>query len=118
MKSVLLNLLFIDFMTSGHASFKQHFLLYFIAGTGNPEQYPCPIGFYCPAGSGQPFPCPKGYYGNQVKANSITDCVACPVDTFNNMLGQSACRPCGSSATATEGELLINNDNNNNKIIW
>ena len=72
-------------------------------GTGNPEDYPCPIGYYCPAGSAEPTPCPVGQYGNIVRAVSSDQCQPCQPNTFNNMLGQQACRPCGSSAAAVEG---------------
>ncbi|XP_033646870.1 uncharacterized protein LOC117306372 isoform X1 [Asterias rubens] len=74
-------------------------------GTGNPENFPCPIGYYCPAGSGEPFPCPAGLYGNIIKAIRSDQCQPCPANTFNNMLGQKACRPCGSSAAAQEGSV-------------
>ena len=42
-------------------------------------------------------------YGNLEKATKSSDCLPCPVDTFNNQRGQKACRPCGSSALAPIG---------------
>ncbi|XP_033122761.1 uncharacterized protein LOC117121631 [Anneissia japonica] len=73
------------------------------AGTGDPTNNPCPIGYYCPEGAGAPTACPTGKYGNIVKAYRSDQCVDCPENTFNNMVGQKACRPCGSSATAVIG---------------
>ncbi|XP_071958404.1 uncharacterized protein [Antedon mediterranea] len=74
------------------------------AGTGDPTNNPCPVGYYCPAESGEAIACPTGKYGNIVKAYSADQCADCPVNTFNNMVGQKACRPCGSSSTAEEGK--------------
>lgn len=42
-------------------------------------------------------------YGNLTLATKSSDCLPCPFNTFNNLKGQFACRPCGSSATAVEG---------------
>lgn len=81
--------------------------------------YPCPAGYYCPAGAAFPTPCdagyycpaesvaqtpcPKGRYGNIIKAESAGDCSRCPRNTYNDKTGQLACNPCGSSAAAGEG---------------
>ncbi|CAH1797049.1 unnamed protein product [Owenia fusiformis] len=73
-------------------------------GTGNGDSYTCPNGSYCPPGSSQPSPCPLGYYGNRERAEVFTDCAECPENTFNNLLGQVACRPCGSSSTSIPGQ--------------
>lgn len=65
---------------------------------------PCPKGYYCPEGSGDKYPCPAGTYGNLSLATSPADCFPCPNETFNNVAGRTACRPCGSSATAGKGQ--------------
>ena len=39
-------------------------------------------------------------YGTLVRATKASDCLPCPVNTFNDQSGQKACRPCGSSAVA------------------
>lgn len=74
------------------------------AGTIGPHQNPCPKGYYCPLNSGDKYPCPAGSYGNRSLATSPSDCYLCPNDTFNNVAGRTACRPCGSSSTAGKGQ--------------
>ena len=75
-------------------------------GTGNGDSNPCEVGTFCPMGSGKAEPCPVGRFGNRARATMSTECALCPVNTFNNMERQEACRPCGSSATAEEGQAL------------
>ena len=81
--------------------------------------YPCPAGYYCPAGASFPTPCdagyycpaesvaqtpcPKGRYGNIIKAENADDCNRCPANTYNDKTGQTACNPCGSSAASRAG---------------
>ena len=48
-------------------------------------------------------PCSPGMYGELAKATKSSDCLRCPINTFNNQEGQKACRPCGSSAIAPLG---------------
>ena len=72
-------------------------------GTPYPDKYPCPKGYYCPAEIAAPRSCPAGTYGKFVKAKLSTDCALCPANTYTNSGGQSACKPCGSSATSTSG---------------
>jgi hypothetical protein len=36
-------------------------------------------------------------------ATDYSDCQPCPVDTFNDLEGQTYCRPCGSSSYAPAG---------------
>ncbi|EDV25654.1 uncharacterized protein TRIADDRAFT_55968 [Trichoplax adhaerens] len=69
-------------------------------GSTNGYRNPCVAGTYCPAGSSAATLCPIGTYGNFTKASNDTDCFPCQQNTFNNLLGQTACRPCGRSATA------------------
>ena len=59
-----------------------------IVGTGNGDDNPCPTGYYCPEGSALPEACPAGMYGNVIRAESPDDCALCPVDTYNNLVGQ------------------------------
>ena len=66
--------------------------------------YECPKGFYCPEGSYKEKPCPIGYYKNTKKGKNITDCVMCPNNTFNDEIGQAACRKCGPSAYSSMGQ--------------
>ena len=72
-------------------------------GTPYPDKYPCPKGYYCPAEVAAPQSCPAGTYGKYVKAKLANDCVKCPTNTYTNFEGQSACKPCGSSAKAVTG---------------
>ena len=81
--------------------------------------YPCPAGYYCPAGAAYPTPCdagyycpaesveqtpcPKGKFGNIIKATTADECIDCPAGTYNEKVGQLACNPCGSSATSQAG---------------
>lgn len=82
----------------------------FTLGTGNYQKNPCPLGNYCPEGgvtpdggrTGFPIPCPAGTYGNKA-GSEFSVCQSCPVGMYNNLIGQSACFPCGSSATSREG---------------
>lgn len=39
-------------------------------------------------------------------ATDYSDCQPCPVDTFNDLEGQTYCRPCGSSSYAPAGSAL------------
>nr|XP_047130962.1 uncharacterized protein LOC100202447 isoform X1 [Hydra vulgaris] len=74
-------------------------------GTEDPKKHVCPKGFYCPKASAEGIPCQPGMYGNHTKASKSSDCLPCPVNTFNNLKGMEACRPCGSSSTSIEGQL-------------
>ena len=47
--------------------------------------------------------CPIGTYRNEKKGKNITDCMECPINTFNDKTGQAACRKCGPSATSKAG---------------
>lgn len=73
------------------------------AGTGHGDSNPCPVGSYCPLGSAQPQPCPRGMYGKLYRAQNYGDCALCPAGYYNDLLGQKACRPCGTSSTSAEG---------------
>ncbi|XP_076147240.1 uncharacterized protein LOC143131472 [Alosa pseudoharengus] len=73
------------------------------AGAESHSAHPCPSGLFCPPGSASPLPCPPGSYGNRTNTEAIEDCHACPQGTFNHMAGQTACFPCGSSATSSQG---------------
>ncbi|XP_028816958.1 zonadhesin [Denticeps clupeoides] len=73
------------------------------AGTEHYSRNLCPLGYVCPKGSARPVPCPPGYYGNHTGAKLLEDCHQCPAGTFNNLPAQSACFPCGSSASSETG---------------
>lgn len=73
------------------------------AGTGSGDSNICPAGSYCPSGSSEPSPCPTGTYSASQGLTAVTDCQACPANTFTRTAGQVACKPCGSSATSNSG---------------
>lgn len=45
-------------------------------------------------------------FGNVELATAFSDCAYCPEKTYNDLEGQKACRPCGSSATAPVGSSM------------
>eukprot|EP00347_Sterkiella_histriomuscorum_P018896 403343756 len=63
----------------------------------------CPKGHYCEEGSSIATPCPLGSYNANYGAESINQCLLCPENTFNDELGQSACRACGVYSNSIEG---------------
>jgi hypothetical protein len=72
-------------------------------GTQHPAQYPCPAGHYCPPQSAAPIPCDRGTYNPDVLRANRTECLSCPENTYTSLLGQTGCRPCGSSAQSGNG---------------
>ncbi|KAM8904697.1 uncharacterized protein AB9W97_008232 isoform 6-T6 [Spinachia spinachia] len=72
-------------------------------GTADYKNSPCPLGYRCPGGAAQPIACPPGFFGNTTHAETLRDCHLCPAGTFNHLLAQKACFPCGSSSTSTAG---------------
>lgn len=42
-------------------------------------------------------------FGKLSKATESSDCFPCPANTFSEIVGSIACRPCGSSALASGG---------------
>ncbi|XP_042566185.1 multiple epidermal growth factor-like domains protein 6 [Clupea harengus] len=73
------------------------------AGAESPSSHPCPAGYFCPPGSASPLPCPPGFYGNRTNLEAVEECQTCPASTFNHLPAQTACFPCGSSATSVQG---------------
>ena len=69
---------------------------------------PCPAGNECPEGSDAPDPCAAGTYGyvNIKDGEDFSTCVPCPENTYNNILGQTKCFPCGSVAVSEPGQAL------------
>ena len=61
-------------------------------------------GHYCPEKSGEPIPCPAGKYGNEMRFEDFSQCQDCPANTYQNLDGSTACKPCGSSAAAGTGQ--------------
>uniref|UniRef100_H2XV88 Tyrosine-protein kinase ephrin type A/B receptor-like domain-containing protein n=1 Tax=Ciona intestinalis TaxID=7719 RepID=H2XV88_CIOIN len=92
---------------------KLHFIYYnfdIYTGTGNYQENPCPVGHYCPEGgvtsvggvTGQAIPCPAGTYADA--PGSVAEaCISCLAGMYNNLEGQPACFPCGSSAVSGVG---------------
>lgn len=74
-------------------------------GTTDYKSSPCPVGYRCPKGAAQPIACPPGFFGNITHAETLSDCHLCPAGTFNHLLAQKACFPCGSSSTSTAGSI-------------
>ena len=48
-------------------------------------------------------PCPKGRYNNQMIQSNLQHCQFCEAGTYNNLEGQTGCKPCGSSASSSAG---------------
>eukprot|EP01022_Parablepharisma_sp_SALTPOND_P014588 TRINITY_DN199_c0_g2_i2.p1 TRINITY_DN199_c0_g2~~TRINITY_DN199_c0_g2_i2.p1 ORF type:complete len:1661 (-),score=347.92 TRINITY_DN199_c0_g2_i2:11367-16349(-) len=78
----------------------------------NPETdngYECPPGHFCLEGALKETPCPIGTYRNIKKGkNATTDCFPCPSNTFNDKIGQPACKKCGPSAISSIGSTTCN----------
>ena len=58
-------------------------------------------GYFCPEGTSSPTPCPTGKYGKELRSAKPEDCFPCPSNSYNDLEGQLACKPCGSSAIST-----------------
>eukprot|EP01135_Chromosphaera_perkinsii_P005913 Nk52_evm8s371 gene=Nk52_evmTU8s371 len=65
--------------------------------------YVCPAGSYCPAGSAFQKKCPVGTYGPNTGQVDTSGCIPCAAGTFNNLIGQIGCFPCGSSSSSGVG---------------
>ena len=72
-------------------------------GTGHGDTNPCAKGTYCPEGSPEPTNCPTGTYGTILMAASRDDCSDCPTNTFQDVAGQTECKPCGGTSGAGQG---------------
>jgi hypothetical protein len=58
--------------------------------SGDPLQYPCPAGYYCPPGAGagyQALPCPAGTWSAVTGAANSSVCQACPAGYFCSLTG-------------------------------
>jgi hypothetical protein len=66
----------------------------------------CPVGQFCPEGSYSPSPCPRGTYNPNVGSYNISNCSLCPANYFNNISGQSSCRPCGGTSYSSDDRTL------------
>ena len=60
---------------------------------------PCPIGYYCEQATPKPTACPVGTYNGLIYGKSIDNCNPCPLNEYNNKVGQSECKICGAQAT-------------------
>ena len=81
-------------------------------GTAHGDTNPCPIGYYCPIGSDSPTACPAGMRGYKLRSEGFGECQACPANTFNDLPGQTYCRPCGSSSYSTGGAAICTCEGN------
>ena len=71
--------------------------------SGNIDSCPgyCDVGYYLPnAGMTAPLPCPIGQYSDGFGA--VTECYACPVDSYTDSPASSECMAC-PSGTTTQG---------------
>ena len=71
--------------------------------SGNIDYCPgyCEVGFYLPnAGMTAPLPCPPGQYSGGLGA--VTECYACPTDSYTDSPASSECMAC-PSGTTTQG---------------
>ena len=62
----------------------------------------CPVGNFCPEGSYVPSPCSRGTYNSNFGSYNISNCTLCPANNFNNLTGQSGCRPCGGTSYSSD----------------
>jgi hypothetical protein len=53
----------------------------------------CPAGYYCPIGSYVATACPTGTYNEFTIKKSLNDCLSCPIDSYNDLTGQTGCQP-------------------------
>ena len=65
--------------------------------------YECPVGHYCPSQIAAPIECPQGTYRAQKLGKKESDCLPCPTNTYNDLMGQKQCTLCGSSAVSLPG---------------
>jgi len=65
--------------------------------------YICPLGHYCPEASPIEMPCPAGSYNALVGGESLAACLLCPENTFQDLAGQSGCKPCTASSGSPPG---------------
>ncbi|KAH3750553.1 hypothetical protein DPMN_185080 [Dreissena polymorpha] len=72
--------------------------LAYIFGPNGTNSYICPPGYYCPEASGFETGCPTGTYNYELGMTSLSDCIACPIDHFNHLTGQTGCFFCGGEA--------------------
>eukprot|EP00916_Digyalum_oweni_P016107 GHVL01026433.1.p1 GENE.GHVL01026433.1~~GHVL01026433.1.p1 ORF type:complete len:1507 (+),score=344.66 GHVL01026433.1:59-4522(+) len=90
----------------------------FLCFEGTNKQYPvdreldngtwCPQGHYCPEGSYEPTECIEGTFNNRLRQPALSSCIPCRAGSFNEVTGQTACRPCGASSTSPEGSTTCN----------
>ena len=65
--------------------------------------YECPPGYYCPAQTPVPIACPIATYQPYPLMYDPLNCTSCTANSYNNLVGQPACFPCGSSAYSLAG---------------
>lgn len=75
-------------------------------GVNSTRSYPCPKGYYCPAGTGAPTPCPAGTFNPLERMSSLEECRSCPKNHFQHVPGSQLCLACGSEADAPERSAL------------
>lgn len=65
--------------------------------------YQCDRGYYCPVGALKQYRCPEGTYSNETTLTSLSACINCPINQYNDMPAQTECKKCGIYATSAEG---------------
>jgi hypothetical protein len=78
---------------------------YFCDGISTSTYFPCPQGFYCPAGTGIVLPrCPIGTYAHTDKLTAASDCTQCDPGSFCSQLGLTAPEtPCAAGYVCEQG---------------
>lgn len=57
----------------------------FVSGQNESGIFPCPRGFYCPAGTGNDWrPCPLGTYSNRILLREERECTPCDAGKYCN----------------------------------
>ena len=54
------------------------------ATVNSTNSFPCPPGYYCPAGALQPIPCIMGTYNPDEYGTDLSSCTLCTYDHYNN----------------------------------
>jgi hypothetical protein len=67
--------------------------------------YKCPAGYYCPKGSYEERPCPVGTFNKHKGKGSLSDCIPCVEDYYNDLIGQPGCKKCGPTSFSDPGSL-------------
>nr|CCA16646.1 conserved hypothetical protein [Albugo laibachii Nc14] len=62
------------------------------------QGYPCPVGHFCPRASHFELPCPPGTYQPKERAGNVSECLLCPLGTYQIHSAATSCVPCSRSS--------------------